>query len=83
VAQANVLVVRTAQGNEITFGLRDFDGQLRRWRLVHDEAQRRGKLITSLDLAVGNNSPMLWADAAGAPPPPRPAKPSPYKKKNV
>jgi hypothetical protein len=84
VTQANVLVVRTGQGNEITFGLNDFDGQLRRWRLVHDEAQRRGKLIISLELAVSNNSPMLWADAAGAlPPPPKPAKPSPYKKKHV
>ena len=84
VAQANVLVVRTGQGNEVTFSLRDFEGQLRRWRLVHDEAQRRGKLITSLDLAVGNNAPLLWADLGGTPPPPpKPAKPSPYKKKHV
>lgn len=84
VTQAGVLLVRTGQGNEITFGLRDFDQQLRRWRLVHDDAQRHGKLITSLDLAVGNNSPMLWADLGGLPPPrPKPVKTSAYKKKHV
>jgi hypothetical protein len=82
--QANVLVVATGQDNEVTFGLDDFETQLRRWRLVHDYAQNAGKHITSLDLAVANNAPMLWVDAAGySPAPPKPVKPSPYKKKHV
>ncbi|PYJ05639.1 MAG: hypothetical protein DME25_08080, partial [Verrucomicrobia bacterium] len=34
-ATPGLLVVRTGQGNELTFGLMDFDAQLRRWRLVH------------------------------------------------
>jgi len=84
VSQPNVLVVATGQDNEVTFGLNDFETQLRRWRLVHDYAQGARRHITSLDLAVANNAPMLWVDAAGfKPAPPKPVKPSPYKKKHV
>jgi cell division septal protein FtsQ len=85
VATPGVLVVTTGQGNEVSFGLVDFDTQLRRWRLVHEQAQRFGKHITALDLAVANNAPMLWTDASGiAPlPPPKPHKASRYKKKHV
>lgn len=79
------LVVTTAQGNEVTFGLHDFAGQLRRWRLVHDHAQRFGKHLLALDLAVANNSPLQWADlnSVAPPPPPKPVKASPYRKKHV
>ena len=78
------LVATTAQGNTVTFGLTDFESQLRRWRLVHDHAQRFGKHVEALDLAVANNSPMLWVDATGVNPvPPKPVKPSRYKKKHV
>lgn len=85
VATPGVLVVTTVQGNELTFGLVDFDGQLRRWRSVHDYAQRFGKHINSIDLAVANNAPMLWTDVTGIAPPPRAKTPktSPYKKKHV
>ncbi len=82
--QAGVLVLTTRQGNEVTFGLGDFEPQLRRWRIVSDHASRFGRHITGLDLAVGNNCPMQWIDAAGVPPtPPRPLKPSAYRKKHV
>lgn len=82
VSQSSVLIAATGQENEITFGLTDFETQLRRWRLVHDHARQSGKHITSLDLAVTNNSPMLWVDAAGVVPAlPKPVKPSPYKKR--
>lgn len=78
------IVATTRQGNAISFGLGDFEAQLRRWRLVHDHAQRFGKHIEALDLAVANNSPMLWVDATGVTPvPPKPVKPSRYKKKHV
>ena len=78
------LVVTTAQGNVVSFGLGDFETQLRRWRLVYDHAQRFGKHVEALDLAVANNSPMLWVDATGVNlVPPKPVKPSRYKKKHV
>lgn len=84
VRQAGVLVLTTRQGNETTFSLGDFDAPLRRWRTVHDHASRFGRHITSLDLAVGNNCPMQWVDASGvSPAPPRPLKPSAYRKKHV
>jgi len=85
VGTPGVLLVTTIQGSEVIFGLGDLPGQLRRWRLLHDHAQRFGKHILSLDLAVGNNSPMTWTDlAALAPlPPPKPVKASPYTKKHV
>jgi cell division septal protein FtsQ len=86
VATSDVLVVSTGQGNEISFGLTDFDTQLRRWRLVHDCAVRSSKHITSLDLAVANNAPLIWTDVnslSPPPPPPKPIKASPYKKKHV
>lgn len=84
VSRPGALVLTTVQGNEITFGPGDFELQLRRWRTVHDHAARFGRHLATLDLAVGNNSPMQWLDAAavGAPPA-RPPKPSPYKKKHV
>jgi cell division septal protein FtsQ len=79
------LIVTTGQGNEITFALQNFAAQLGRWRLVHDHAQRFGKHVVSLDLAVANHSPLIWTDVAGMtpPPPPKPLKVSPYKKKHV
>lgn len=85
VATPGVLVVTTGQGHELTFGLADFEAQLKRWRLVHDYALRFGKQIKSLDLSVANNAPMLWADASGVVPPPAPKslKASPYRKKHV
>ena len=85
VATPGALVVTTGQGNELTFGLSDFDAQLRCWRLVHDYSQRFGKHINALDLMVANNAPMLWTDASGLIPPPAPKRPkiSPYKKKHV
>ena len=85
VATPGALVVTTGQGNELTFGLSDFDAQLRRWRLVHDYAQRFGKHINALDLVIANNAPMLWTEASGITPPPVPkrTKVSPYKKKHV
>src|SRR6266498_2204818 len=65
IATPGVLVVKTAQGNELTFGLADFDAPLRRWQVVANYAQRSGKHIESLDLAIANNLPMIWTDASG------------------
>ena len=81
---AGVLLARTGQSNEVIFGLSDPDPQLRRWRAVHDQAQKMSKHIAWLDLSVSNNVPVRW-QAAGtpAPPPAKPAKTPRSKKKHV
>jgi cell division septal protein FtsQ len=82
VASAEVLVVTTGQGSEITFSVHDLDRQLRRWREIHEAGLRMNKTVATLDLAVANNIPATWAEGA-APPPPRSSKPSRTHKKNV
>lgn len=84
ISQPGVLAVTTVQGSTITFGLAEFERQLDRWRLVLEQARRQGKHIATLDLAVANNSPLTWVDTGGvSPPPPKPVRPSPYKRKHV
>lgn len=84
ISQPGVLAVTTLQGSTLTFGLTDFERQLDRWRLVLEQARRQAKHIATLDLAVANNSPLTWVDLGGVrPPPPKPVKPSPYKRKHV
>lgn len=76
VSAAEVLVVMTGQGSEVTFGLFDLERQLRRWREIHDMGRRLNRSLASLDLAVTNNIPARWLDAA-APPAPAPKRPKP------
>ena len=83
VASPDVLVVKTGQGGEVTFGLNDLERQLRRWREIHDLGQRKNQSIVTLDLAVTNNVPVVFV-AAGVPPPaPKPPKITRTKRKNV
>lgn len=82
----NTLVVSTEQGHEVTFALRDFEGQLARWRKIYDFSSRQPRLLASLDLAVTNYVPVAWNDSTNAAPPSvrrPPAQPSPYRKKHV
>lgn len=67
VGSAEVLVVTTGQGSEVTFGLQDIDRQLRRWREIHDVGQRLHKSLASLDLAVTNNIPARWLEVSAGP----------------
>jgi cell division septal protein FtsQ len=84
VTSPEVLVVKTGQGSEITFGLADLDHQLRRWRTVADATQLTGKAIAALDLAVTNNPPLRWLEASAVPPTPvRPPKTLRSHKKHV
>ncbi|HXG48843.1 MAG TPA: FtsQ-type POTRA domain-containing protein [Methylomirabilota bacterium] len=84
VATPGVLRVRTAQSNEVVFGLGEPDPQLRRWHAVHDHARRTGRHVAWLDLSVSNNIPAhLVAGIAVTPPPRKPARNSPYRKKHV
>jgi len=66
-AMPGVLTVRTSQGSEITFSLKDPDQQLLRWQSIFEEAQRRNKAIVSLDLAVSNSVPLTWVDSGSIP----------------
>ena len=57
-----LLQVSTAQNSEITFGMNDLEGQLRRWRAVHDYASKAGRYVAWMDLSVINNVPVRWLD---------------------
>ncbi len=79
-----VLQVATAQHSQVTLGLDNFEVQLRRWRAIYDHSLKIGKGIARLDLSVGNNLPVLWAEACPEPPAPRLLpKPLHYRKKHV
>ena len=84
VLSPEILVVTTVQGSEITFGLEDFDRQLLRWQKIHEECGRLNKTIASLNLAVTDNTPLRFSDAAVAPPSaPKTAKPQRIRRRNV
>jgi cell division septal protein FtsQ len=84
VGYPEIIVVTTAQGSEVTFGLEDLDHQLRRWRELHNHGLSIHKSIATLNLAVENNSPLTWADAATIPAVPvKASKTSRTRKKNV
>jgi cell division septal protein FtsQ len=84
VSAPEVLVVTTGQGSEVTFGLTDFERDLRRWQTIFELGQKSGSAIATLDLAVTNNTPLRWMEASAVPPPaPEPPKPLPPKKKHV
>lgn len=67
VTSPGVVVVTTARGGEITFGLDDFPQQLARWREIYDLGRSLNKTIASADLAVGNNIPVRWTEMVSAP----------------
>ena len=84
VSSPEVLVVTTGQGSEVTFGLTDFEQQLRRWHAMFELGQKTGSAVATLDLAVTNNIPLRWLEASAVPPaPPKSPKPLRPKKKHV
>ena len=84
VATPEILEAYTGQGSQISFSLNQFDDQLRRWRLIHDEYQKSGKAIAMLDLSIANNVPLRFVEASSLPPVrPKAAKPQKTKRKNV
>jgi POTRA domain, FtsQ-type len=85
-----LLQVATRQSGQITFGLTQFDRQLRRWQAVYEYGRKQGKSVATLDLSVANNVPLVWqepaSDAAFNPlpsPQPKPLKSTRTRKKNV
>lgn len=84
VASPEILVVRTDDGAEVTFGLEQIGLQLERWALVREAGARASRFVATLDLSVANNCPVLWQETAPAPPPkPKAAKPSILRRKHV
>jgi len=84
VGSSEILVVRTGQGSEVTFGLNDLGRQVCRWRAIHDLGQRTKRGIATLDLAVSNNIPARWLEVNALPTTPaKPPKTLRAKRKNV
>lgn len=83
VGQPGSLVALTSQGAQITFGLEDFDRQLRDWRSVQERANAMNKVIGTLDLSVRQNAPLRWQGANVVPVRPPPAKSTKPKRKPV
>jgi hypothetical protein len=68
----------------VTFGLTDFEQQLRRWHAIFEAGRKTGNAIATLDLAVTNNVPLHWIEASAVPPAaPKLLKPLRSKKKHV
>ncbi len=80
VSVPHLVQVATAQNSEILFGMNDLEGQLRRWRAVHDYGQKHGKHVAWMDLSVANNVPARWLDP-GVPAPIRPKPLNVYRTK--
>lgn len=83
VTAPDVMVVTTAQGSEVTFGLHDLDRQFLRWREIHDLGLRMKRGVASIDLAVSNNVPVRWLEASVPPVPAKQPKPPRNRKRNV
>jgi cell division septal protein FtsQ len=86
VSAPGVIVATTGQGSQITFGLDNFEQQLRRWREIYNYGKQANKgEIAAADLAVANNVPVRWMLASSAPvtTTPKAVKPSKTRRKNV
>lgn len=79
----HTLLVRTEQGNDITFSLDDYQPMLARWRKVHEFAIHQRLSIAALDLAVTNYVPAVWVQSTNSAPAGVRPNNSPYKKRNV
>jgi len=84
VASPEILEAITSQGARITFGLDQFDLQLRRWREIYDYGQATGQAIASLDISISNHLPVRWVANTALPPLLNHfVKPNKLKRKNV
>jgi hypothetical protein len=80
----DLLRMTTRQSNEVTFATHRLEGQLRRWRAIHDIGLTRGKIIATLDLSVSNHIPATWFEANSISlPKPKMNQPTRNRKKHV
>ncbi len=61
------LGVVTWQGARVTLGLNGLDGQLRRWRQIHDLGRQHHRAVAVVDLSIKNNLPVRWMHSAAPP----------------
>jgi cell division protein FtsQ len=64
VAAPDVLTLTTTEGSRVTFALDGLGQQLRRWREIFDCSRRAGKVVATLDLAVGDSIPCCLLQAS-------------------
>jgi cell division protein FtsQ len=85
ISAPEVLIATVAQDVTVTFGLKDHEMQLARWREIYNTADSIGKSILTLDLAVSNNIPVTLSDAGPSPTPTTkpPVKTSHLRRKHV
>ncbi|MBI3882058.1 MAG: FtsQ-type POTRA domain-containing protein [Verrucomicrobia bacterium] len=84
VSAADVIRVYTGPECEVTFGIKQIEAQMRRWRAIYDYGQRLNKAIAALDLSVSDNVPASWIDGSRVPAAPSKAKqPTRSRKKNA
>jgi len=84
VTSPEVLIATTERGGAITFGRKNIEQQLLRWREIYEQGMRHNKAIASLNLAVSNNIPARWLEAnVGPPAVPKRPKPQRNRKNNV
>jgi hypothetical protein len=84
VSASEVLTATTGQRSEVTFLKQNLDQQLLHWWSIHQECVRQGRTIGTLDLAVGDHPVLRPQEETVLPPsPPRTAKPSRTRKRNV
>lgn len=79
------LLVTTTAGNDVTFEARNFENQLARWQRVVEYSRLAEKPFVSLDLAVTNYIPIVWAqlETNSVPVEVKPLKRTPYKRRHV
>lgn len=84
VLSPEVLIVTTGQRSEVTFSIDNFDQQMLRWQKIHEECARSNRTITTLNLAVTDNTPLRFSDASAVPPSaPKTIKLQRIRKRNV
>lgn len=67
VSAPEILIASAEPGCTVTFGLKDHELQLARWREIYRAARNMGKALVTVDLAVSNNIPVTFTDASLVP----------------
>jgi cell division protein FtsQ len=78
---APTLVVTTDQDIQITFSPENYPRQLARLQAALELGRKQGRVLATLDLAVGNYVPARWAEPGTNTPPSTPLIPQPKPKK--
>jgi|TARA_B110000495_G_scaffold146987_1_gene129885 hypothetical protein len=61
------LGIVTWQGARVALGLNGLDGQLQRWRQIHDLGRQHHRAVATVDLSIKNNLPVRWMQTHARP----------------